>query len=75
MTVVERGHPHPDVVWLDCIGGPAHGHAMFPYGVRDVTREKPGRGEQVQVLSGSTRAVYVWSEVDNAFVCRFEEER
>ena len=72
---IERGRQHEDVVWLDCIGGPAHGHATFPYGVAGQTRQTPRRGEQVQVLNGNTRAVYVWDEIAAAFVCRFEEER
>lgn len=66
MSVLERGRQHADVIWLDCIGGPAHGTSTFPYGITGTTRHTPTRGEQVTVLSGAARAVYV---------CRYTEDR
>ena len=73
MTVCHQ-RPATDVIYLDAIGGPAHGARTIPFALRGGERQTPDSGDQLKVHSGSTLAIYVWSIVDQAYVCRYIED-
>lgn len=73
MTVCASRPPH-DVIYLDAIGGPAAGERAIPFAMRGITRQAPDPGDQVKLIQGTLTAIYVWSPVDDAYVCRHIED-
>ena len=65
--------PH-DIIYLDAIGGPAAGERAIPFAMRGGERDTPDAGDQVKLVQGALTAIYVWSVVDDAYVCRYIED-
>lgn len=65
----------PTDVLYDWIGGPLAGRTMFPAPLKRRLTATELRGLTVDVHVNDVRCVYVWSVVDSAFVCRFQETK
>jgi hypothetical protein len=66
--------PATDVIYLDAIGGPAHGAKTIPFALKGGPKTTPDSGDQLDMLAGTTRAIYTWSDFENAYICRYIED-
>lgn len=66
---------HPTPRLYRYVGGPLDGNAPMLATTRDGRiADRTRIGLTVDVTVKGTRAVYVWSPADEAFICRYQED-